>query len=152
MIDLLKNMVMQQIVSKMGAGASDAIAEQGAGAFISMIKEKVSGGGIGDLTAMFSGAGGDAGGMVAGFQEKLGSIMQENGVPADEAAEKASSVAPDIINTVKEKFQSNDPANNAFDISSLTGLVGGAGGLMGSAGDLLKGNAGDIMNKAKDLF
>jgi|GEM_PF-3235154 len=152
MIDLLKNMVMQQIASKIGGDASNAIAEQGAGAFISMIKEKISGGGIGDITALLSGTGGDAGGLVAGFQEKLGSIMQEQGVPSEEATAQAGAVAPEIFNTVKEKFQSNDPENNAFDLSALAGLVGGADGMMGGAADLLKANAGDILGKAKNLF
>ncbi len=152
-MDLLKNMVMQQIVGKMTGAASGAVAEQGAGAFISMIQEKLTGGGLGDITSMFSGEG-DGGNMVAGFQEKLGSIMQEQGMSAEEATTQASGIAPDVFNTVKEKFASSDAADAGFDLSALAGLAGGAGlgGIMDSAKDALSGNAGDLLGKAKNLF
>ena len=152
---------MQQLASKITGGASGAIAEQGAGAFISMIKEKVSGGGIGDLMGMFSGAGADAGGMVAGFQEKLGGIMQEQGVSAEDATAQAGAIAPDIFNTVKEKFASGDAADAGFDLNALAGLAGGAGlgDMLSGAADMLKGGAdkaeggaGDLLGKVKDLF
>ncbi len=150
MIELIKNMVMQQIAGKIMGGASNAVAEQGAGAFISMIQEKVTGGGIGELTSMFSGEGSGQD-MISGFQEKLGGIMQEQGIPAAEATEQAGAVAPDVFNTIKEKFASADPSDAGFDISALAGLAGG-GGLGDMLGSALKGNAGDLLGKAKDLF
>jgi len=157
MIELIKNMVMQQIAGKLmgGAlgGASNAVAEQGAGAFVSMIQEKLTGGGIGDLTSMLSGEAGGAD-MISGFQEKLGGIMQENGASAEEATAQAGAVAPDVFNSIKEKFASADPSDAGFDISALAGLAGGGGlgDMLGGATDALKGNAGDLLGKAKDLF
>ncbi len=153
-MNLLKNMVMQQIISKVTGAASGAVAEQGAGAFISMIQEKVTGGGIGDITSMFSGEG-DGAGLVSGFQDKLGSIMQEQGMSAEEATSQASGIAPDIFNTVKEKFASSDEADAGFDLSALAGLAGGAGltdMLGGAAKDALSGKADGMMGKLKDLF
>lgn len=154
LMDLIKNMVMQQIAGKVMGAASGAVAEQGAGAFVSMIQEKLTGGGIGDITSMFSGEG-DGGNMVAGFQEKLGSIMQEQGVPAEEAASQASGIAPDLFNSVKEKFASTDAADSGFDLGALAGLAGGAAGLGGiadAAKDALGGNADGLLGKVKDLF
>ena len=153
MMDLLKNMVMQQIIGKLTGAASNAVAEQGAGVFVSMIQEKLTGGGLGDITSMFSGQG-DGGNMVAGFQEKLGSIMQEQGMSAEEATSQASGIAPDIFNTVKEKFASTDAADAGFDLSALASLAGGGGlgDMLGGAKDMLSGNAGDLLGKAKDLF
>jgi hypothetical protein len=153
LMDLIKNMVMQQIAGKVMGEASGAVAEQGAGAFVSMIQEKLTGGGIGDITSMFSGEG-DGGNMVAGFQEKLGSIMQEQGVPAEEAASQASGIAPDLFNSVKEKFASTDAADSGFDLGALAGLAGGGGlgGMLDNAKDALGGNAADLLGKAKDLF
>lgn len=157
MFDLLKGMVMKQLMSKLMGGSineavSGAVASQGAGAFVSMIQEKLTGGGLGDITSMFSGEGsGDD--MVSGFAQKLGGIMQEQGVDAAEATEKAGSVAPDIFNMVKDKFASTDEADSAFDLSALAGLAGGnAGDLLGGAADLLKGNAGGLLGKAAGLF
>ncbi len=158
MMELIKGMVMKQLASKLMGGSmneavSGAVASQGAGAFVSMIQEKLTGGGIGDLTAMFSGEG-EGGDLISGFQEKLGGIMQEQGVSAEDATAQAGSVAPDLFNSVKEKFASTDEADAGFDISALAGLAGGgsAADLLGGAADMLKGNAGDLLGKATGLF
>ena len=103
---------------------------------------------------MFSGEG-DGAGLVSGFQDKLGSIMQEQGMSAEEATSQASGIAPDIFNTVKEKFASSDEADAGFDLSALAGLAGGAGltdMLGGAAKDALSGKADGMMGKLKDLF
>jgi len=157
MFELLKKMVMQQIASKvmgssLGAAAGGAVAEQGAGAFVSMIQEKMGAGGLSEITSMFTGGDG-ANEMVSGFSNKLGNIMQEQGMPAEEATEKVGNAVPDIMNTLKEKFASTDAADSGFDLSALAGLAGGAGGMLGGAADMLKGaNAGDLLGKAKNLF
>ena len=87
--------------------------------------------------------------------------MQEQGISAEEATAQAGAVAPDLFNTVKEKFASTDAADSAFDISALANLAGGAGlgGILGGAADMLKGGAdkaeggaGDLLGKVKDLF
>jgi len=153
MIELLKGMVMRHLASKVMGGASNAIAEQGAGAFVSMIQEKLTGGGLGDLTSMLSGEGSGAD-MISGFQDKLGGIMQEQGVSAEEATSQAGSIAPGIFSMVQEKFASTDEADAGFDLSALAGLAGGGnvGDMLGGAADMLKGNAGNILGKATNLF
>ncbi len=153
-MDLIKSMVMQQIASKITGAASGAVAEQGAGAFVSMIQEKLTGGGLGDITSMFSGQG-DGGNLISGFQDQLGSIMQAQGMSADEATSQASGIAPDLFNTVKEKFASTDAADAGFDLSALAGLAGGGGlgDAISGAKDLLGGKAGGLLgNAAKNLF
>jgi len=151
---------MQQIASKvmgssLGADASGAVAEQGAGAFIGMIQEKMGAGGLGAVTSMLTGQGEEGNEMMSGFSNKLGNIMQEQGMPAEEATEKVGSAVPEIMNTIKEKFASSDEADSGFDISALAGLAGGGlGGALGGAADMLKGagGAGDLLSKAKNLF
>jgi len=158
MIELLKGMVMKHLASKLMGGSmneaiSGAVASQGAGAFVSMIQEKLTGGGLGDLTSMLSGEGSGAD-MISGFQDKLGGIMQEQGVSAEEATSQAGSIAPGIFSMVQEKFASTDEADAGFDLSALAGLAGGGnvGDMLGGAADMLKGNAGDILGKATNLF
>ena len=80
--------------------------------------------------------------------------MQEQGIPAEEAASQASGIAPDLFNTVKEKFASTDEADSGFDLGALAGLAGGGGlgDMLGGAKDLLDGDAGGLLGKAKNLF
>jgi len=87
--------------------------------------------------------------------------VQEQGVSAEDATAQAGAIAPDIFNTVKEKFASGDAADAGFDLNALAGLAGGAGlgDMLSGAADMLKGGAdkaeggaGDLLGKVKDLF
>ena len=57
---------------------------------------------------------------------------------AEEAKTEAANTTPDLINSLKDKFQSQDEADAGFNLESLTDLIpGGAGGLLNKAKNLL---------------
>jgi len=78
----------------------------------------------------------------------MSETLQAKGMSAEEAEAEAASTTPDVLNSLKEKFQSNDDADSAFNLEGLANLI------PGGVGDMLKnaGGAGDLMNKAKNMF
>ena len=77
--------------------------------------------------------------------------MQAKGMSAEEAETESASTATDLVSGLKEKFQSESEEDKAFDLSQLTGLLGGnAGDLLNKVKDM--GGAGDLLNKAKGLL
>lgn len=143
MFDSLKRMAMQKLAEKMisnslGAEATSAAAEQGAGAVLESIKAKLGSGGIDQVKDLFSGGNMESNDLFQDAKSKLSQILQEKGMNAEEAEAEAGRTAPDLINGLKEKFQSNDEADSEFDLENLTKLI--------------PGNAGDLLNKAKNLF
>ena len=79
---------------------------------------------------------------------KMQETLQAKGMSAEEAQAEAANTTPDVLNSLKERFQSSDEADSAFDLNNLSNLLPGA------AGDLLKsvGGAGGLLNKAKNLL
>jgi len=145
MFDSLKRMAMQKLAEKMvgnalsGAATQEAAAE-GSNALMDTIKGAVAGGNIGQVKDLFS-SGGDSmesNGLFQNLQTKMSEILQSKGMSAEDAEAEAKSTTPDIISGLKEKFESKDEADKEFDLSSLTGLLGG--------------NTGNILGKVKDLF
>lgn len=141
MLDLLKNLAMKKLQEKMSANslneaATSEAASEGANALLDSLK----GGDIGQIAALFGGANaGGANGVAENIQNKLSEILQSKGMSSEEAQAESSSTANDLISGLKEKFESNAQEDSAFDISQIAGLLGG-------------GDAGDILNKAKNLF
>lgn len=145
MLDQLKNLALQKLQEKMtgnslGATETSEAASEGAGSLIDSIKEKISGGQIDEVKDLFSQKGEslENNGIFQNVQGKIAEILQSKGMSAEEAQTEAKATAPDVLNSIKDKFTSNDEADNAFDLGSLTGLLGG--------------NAGDLLNKAKGLL
>ncbi len=144
MFDQLKKMAMQRLASKMlsnslGADATQAAASEGASALMDTIKQKMSGGNMSEVTDLFSGGGNmENNGIFQNLQGKMSEILQSKGMSAEEAEAEAKNTAPDLVNSLKEKFQSSDEADKDFDLSALTGMLGG--------------NAGDLLGKVKNLF
>ena len=64
----------------------------------------------------------------------MAEILQSKGMNAEEAQAEAGSAMPDLINGLKEKFESKDEADSAFDLGSIASLLGGAGGAAGLLG------------------
>ncbi len=144
MLDQLKSMAMEQMAKKMlgnslGATETNEAASEGAGAFMEIIQNQISSGNLSQVTALFSG-GGDASsnGVFNMLQGKLSEILQSKGMSAEEAQTEAQNTAPDLINSLKDKFMSTDDADKAFDLGGLASMVGG--------------DAGDVLNKMKNLF
>jgi len=146
MLDQLKNLAIQKLTERMvgnslGAAETSEAAGEGASSLIDSIKEKISGGQIDQVKDLFSQEGEslENNGIFQNVQGKIAEILQSKGMSAEEAQQEAKATAPDVLNGIKEKFASKEEADGAFDLESLTGLLGG-------------GNAGDLLNKAKSLL
>ncbi|MBT2160554.1 hypothetical protein D9V96_018725 [Zobellia laminariae] len=145
MLDQLKQMAIQKLQEKMGANslnseATSGAAEEGASSLIDSLMEKVSSGDLSAVTSLFSNDGNatEDSGIVQNLKGKLTEILQEKGMSASEAEAEAGNVAPGLVDSLKDKFLSNEAGDSAFSLESLSGLVGG--------------DAGDLLSKAKGLF
>lgn len=153
MLDQLKALAMQKLMSKMagnslGASETQNAAEAGASGLMESITGALAGGGgIDQIKNLLSGDSAEGGGeLVDNIKSKIQNSLQEQGMSEEEAAAEAESTTPDLINGLKEKFNSDAEEDSAFSLESLTGLIGGGG-----MGDLL-GKAGGIMDAGKSLF
>ncbi len=151
MFEQLKNIAMQKLQEKMagnslGAAETSETAEFGANSIIETIKAKIGAGQMSQVTELFSQGGNvESNGIFQDIKGKLTEQLQAKGMSAEEAETEAANTAPDLINGLKEKFQSSADEDSAFDLGNITNWIGGnAGGVLG--------NAGDVLNKAKNLF
>lgn len=145
MIDQLKQMAMQKLAEKMsgnslGASETQAAASDGANAFMDTIKEKISGGNLDQVKDLFANNENatESNGIFQELQSKMTQILQDKGMSPEEAQAEAQNTTPDIVNGLKEKFNSEAQEDKAFDLGAITSLLGG--------------NTGDILNKVKNLF
>ncbi len=155
MFESLKRIAIQKLVEKMasnklGGAETNAAAEEGAGAMMESIKSKIAGGNISDVMEMFKGGNLENNSLFGEAKDKLAGILESKGMSSEEAQVEAQRTAPDLVAGLKEKFESKEEADKEFDLESLAGMI--PGGLLNKAQDLLGGNAGDLLNKAKSLF
>ncbi len=157
---------MQRLMAKMasnalGATETQEAATEGANGIMDLIKSKVAGGNAAEVKDLFSGGGDMESNSI--FQEakgKLSQVLQAKGMSAEDAEAEAANTAPDLIAGMKEKFESNDEADNAFDLDGLANMIpGGLGNIVKNVAGSLKGGAdgaaggvGDLLGKAKDIF
>lgn len=153
MFDLLKRMAMQQLMSKMasnalGATETQEAATEGANGIMDILKARVAGGKMDEVKDLFSGGDMENNGIFAEAKAKMAETLQAKGMTAEEAETEAANTTPDVLNSLKDKFQSTDEADAGFNLDSLTDM------LPSGAADLLKnvGGAGDLLNKAKNIF
>ncbi len=138
MLEQLKSLAMQKLMQKMSGNSLNAEAtSEAASEGTNALLESIKGGDLSQITALFSG-GAEGKGIADNVQGKIKEVLQAKGMSSEEAETESASTAQDLISGLKEKFQSNAEEDSAFDLSSLTGLLGG--------------NAGDLLNKAKNLF
>jgi len=141
-------MAMQRLAAKMlnnslNPEATNGAAEAGSNALMDVIKSKMGAGGMSQITDLLSN-GGDSMENNGAFQEiqsKMSQVLQEKGMSAEEAQAEAANTTPDLINGLREKFESKDEADKGFDLENIAGMLGGN-----------MGNAGGILGKVKDLF
>ena len=143
MFGSLKQLAMRKLMEKMASNAlsssdTSAAAEEGAGALIESIKAKLGAGGLGQVTELFNGENLESNDLFGEAKAKLAGILESKGMSSEEANAEAEKTAPDLIAGLKEKFQSGAEEDKEFDLSNLTSLI--------------PGNAGDLLNKAKNLF
>ena len=153
MFEQLKQRAMQQLMAKMGANALGATetqeaATEGASGIMDILKAKVAGGKMDEVKDLFSGASMENNSIFTEAKAKMSETLQAKGMTAEEADAEAANTTPDVLNSLKDKFQSKEEGDSAFDLDSLTNL------LPGGVGDLLKnaGGAGDLLNKAKGFL
>ena len=153
MFEQLKQMAMQQLMAKMasnalGATETQEAATEGASGIMDILKSKVAGGNIAEVKDLFSGGDMQSSGLFAEAKAKMSETLQAKGMSAEEAEAEAANTTPDLLNSMKDKFQSTDEADSAFNLESLTSLI------PGGAGDLLNkvGGAGGILNAAKNIL
>jgi len=151
MVEHLKRMAMQKLAEKMmgnslGQAETQQAAEEGANGILETITGALGGGGVDQVKDLFSSGGNvEENGLFQNIQNKLQQTLEAKGMSSEEAATEAANTTPDLINSLKEKFESPAEEDSAFDIGSLTSLIGGNGG------DLL-GKAGGIFNAAKNIL
>jgi len=145
MLEQLKQLAIQKLQEKMASNsldteATNGAAEEGASSLIEGLMEKVGGGDLSAITSLFSNDGNatEDNGVFQSLQGKLGEILQSKGMSAEAATEEAGNIAPGLVDSLKEKFLSNEEGDSAFNLESLSGLVGG--------------DAGSLLDKAKGLF
>ena len=146
---------MQKLVEKMasntlGGAETSAAAEEGAGALMESIKNKISSGGVSEVMEMFKGENLENNNIFGEAKSKLAAILESKGMSNEEAQVEASRTAPDLIAGLKERFESKEEADQEFNLENLAGMV--PGDLLDKAQDLLGGNAGNLLNQAKKLF
>lgn len=145
MLEQLKRIAMQKLAQKMAGNslnteATGSAAQEGAGALISALTSKLGAGNLDQVKDLFSNGGQslEENGIFQDVQGKLQQILQSKGMNAEEAMAEAKNTAPDVINSLKEKFTSSASEDSAFDVESISKWVGG--------------DAGSMINKVKDLF
>ena len=139
MFEQLKSLAMRKLSEKMlsnslGDGATSEAASEGANALLETIK----GGDLSQITALFGSGGVEGNDITQNLQGKLKDILQSKGMSEEEASAESENTATDLISGLKEKFQSESDEDKAFDLGQITSLIGG--------------DAGDMLNKAKNLF
>jgi len=152
MLEQLKRLAMQQLMSKMAGNAlgqaeTEKAAEQGANGLLESITGAISGGGAGQIKDLLSNNGNasEDNGLFQNIQAKIQESLQAQGMSEADAATEAASTAPGVIDGLKEKFASEAEEDKGFDLGSFTKLA--EGGL----GNLLQ-NPGGLMNAAKNLL
>lgn len=153
MFESLKQMAMQQLMSKMAGNslsesATQEAASEGANGIMDVLKSKVASGNLEEVKALFSGGNLENNGAFAEAKAKMAETLQAKGMSAEEAQAEAANTTPDLINSLKGKFESTDEADSAFNLESLTNLLpDGAADLLNKAGGV-----GGILNQAKNIF
>ena len=143
MFDTLKRMAIQRLVTKMasnslGVAATEAAAQEGASGIMGILQSKLAGGNAEQVKELFSGGDFANNGIFAEAKAKMAETLQAKGMSAEEAEAEAANTTPDLINSLKDKFQSTDAADSEFNLDALTKLI--------------PGGAGDLLNKAKNLL
>ena len=153
MFESLKQIAIQQLMSKMasnslGEAATQEAASEGANGIMNILKSKVAGGNLDEVKALFAGGDLANNSAFAEAKAKMAETLQAKGMSAEEAQAEAANTTPDLINSLKGKFESTDEADSAFNLDALTSLIpGGAADLLNKAGGV-----GNILNQAKNLF
>lgn len=155
MLESLKRMAIQKLTERMAGNALNAsatgeAAEEGASALMNSVQSMLAGGKMDQVKELFAGNNWESNEIFQSAKQKLTQTLQNKGMSPEEATAEAEATTPDLINGLKEKFESTSPEDAEFDLGSIAKWI------PGNAGDLLSkvtsGGAGDLLNKAKNLL
>lgn len=155
MLESLKRMAIQKLTERMAGNALNAAAtgeaaEEGAGALMETIQNKLAGGNMDQVKELFSGNNWESNEIFQNAKSQLSQVLQNKGMSAEEATAEAEATTPDLINGLKEKFESTDAADSEFDLQNIAKWI------PGNAGDLLNkvtsSDVGGLLNQAKNLL
>ena len=145
MLDLLKKVALEKLTEKMlpnslSSDATQAAAEEGSSELINGLMDQLKSGGLSAVTSLFSNDGNATqdNGVFQGLVGKLSGILENKGMSADEAKNEANNIAPSLVDGLKDKFLSSSESDSGFDLSKL--------------GDLVGGDSGSLLDKAKGLL
>jgi len=131
---------MQKLGEKMapnslGQNETQNAASEGASELINSLTQGVGGGQLSQITSLFSNDGNstESNPIFQGIQSKLGDILQNQGMNEQEARAEAQNTAPDLINSLKDKFLSQDEADKGFDLGAIAEMAGGTSGILNMA-------------------
>lgn len=131
---------MQKLGEKMapnslGQNETQNAASEGASELINSLTQGVGGGQLSQITSLFSNDGNstESNPIFQGIQSKLGDILQNQGMNEQEALAEAQNTAPDLINSLKDKFLSQDEADKGFDLGAIAEMAGGTSGILNMA-------------------
>ncbi len=145
MFDQLKELAVQKLGERMfsnslGENETQEAAQEGSSFLMQLVQEKIGGGAMNQVQDLFSNGGDNMqnNGIFQNLQGKLGEILQSKGMSAEEARAEAEATAPDFINSIRDRFESKEEADSGFDLGAISNMI--------------PGNAGDAINKLKNLF
>lgn len=148
MFDQLKKMAVQQLTEKMfsnslGQNETQEAANEGSNVLMDLVKNQIAQGGISQVQDLFSKGGNsmENNGIFQSLQGQLTDILQNKGMSQAEAQAEAQATAPSFIESIRDKFESKEEADSAFDLGAISNL------LPGKAGEAL-----NTINNLKNLF
>lgn len=148
MFDQLKEMAVKQLTEKMfsnslGQKETQEAASEGSNVLMDLVKNQIAQGGISQVQDLFSKGGNsmESNGIFQNLQGQLTGILQNKGMSQEEAQAEAAATAPNFIDSIRDKFESKEEADSAFDLGAITNLI------PGKAGEAL-----NTINKLKNLF
>ncbi len=140
MLEQIKKIAMQQLAQKMasnslGQNETKNAASEGANELINRFTQGISSGQLSQITSLFSNDGNstESNPIFQGLQSKMVDVLKNQGMAASEAQAKAQNTAPDLINSLKDKFLSQDESDKDFDLGAIADMAGGASGILGMA-------------------
>ena len=141
MIEKLKALAMQKLQEKMAPNSlNENATNEAASEGVSALLENFKGANLGQMAALLSGGSdhGEGSGIINGLKSKLSQILQSKGMASSDADGEAESTSESLISSLKEKFMSTSEEDKDFDLSNITGLLGG--------------NSGGLLKTVKSLF
>jgi len=144
MLEFLKDFAAEKLKEKilsssLGEAATAAAADEGSSELVTGIVSQLQSGGLSSIMSLFSNDGNatEENNVFQDLVGKISKVLQSKGMSADEADMEANSIAPDIVEGLKEKFSSKAKEDSVFDIDNLGTVLEDSSSLFDQAKKLL---------------